>query len=269
MFVDAHCHLDLPAFDGDRDAVIARAVAVGVGGFVVAGINPAGWSRQRQMARTVPGVVWTAGLHPEWVCTVDDSNVDSGLEALPGAFEGPGAARGIGETGLDARGGRAGTLDRQVRAFRAQLATARELAVPVVLHIVGRGAHGRALEVLRGDGVPEPGGMLHAYSGSAEMVSEYGALGLYTSFGGPIVRADARKLHRAAMATPVDRLLVESDAPDLPPPNHASRNEPATVIDVAAALAVLRAATPEEILGSAARNAARLFGSFHFESSDR
>lgn len=261
MYVDAHCHLDCPSFDEDRDAVLARARAAGVTGLVLAGVQPCEWPRQRALAAAAPGVRWTAGLHPMVAAESDDAAIDEALAALPAAFTGEAPASGIGELGLDTRFARKETLPRQLDCFRRQLAVARALDKPVVLHILG--AHGRALEVLRADGLPSAGGMVHAYSGSAELVRDYERLGLHLSIAGTVARPDARKVHLAAAAVSPDRLLIETDAPDLAPPDLGSRrNEPAAVVRVAAAVAAIRGEPVETVLRRAAANAARLFGSF-------
>ncbi|MCB9538850.1 MAG: TatD family hydrolase [Myxococcales bacterium] len=164
----------------------------------------------------------------------------------------------MGETGLDGRFG--DSLEAQTAAFRAHLAFARERDLPVVLHVVR--AHGAALEVLRGDGVPAAGGMMHAFSGSAEVAEVCVDLGLHVSFAGPIVNAHARKLRAAAARVPLDRLLVETDAPISRCPTARRATSPACVRRVAAAVAARAAKTKKTVLRATARNAAALFGPF-------
>lgn len=259
--IDAHCHLDDPRLAPDLDAVLARARAAGVRGCVVAGVDPDGWRAQTELARQVPGVAVTYGVHPRVAAEATDGALDAMLAALDEAVRGGGHARpvGLGEVGLDAwsKDLRA-TLDRQERAMRAQLALARDVDLPVVLHILR--AHGRALELLRADGVPRSGGMVHCYSGPAELVPDYLALGLHVSFAGPVTWPDAAKAAAAARAVPVDRLLVETDAPDLPPvPHRGERNEPAYLPHVVAAVAAARGEDPAEVAATTAANARRLF----------
>jgi TatD DNase family protein len=276
VYVDAHNHLDDDSFDADRDAVFERARAAGVTGFVLGGVNPATWKRQRALAAAHPRVVWTAGLHPHACARLDDAAARAALDALPACFEGEHAARGLGETGLDTHFCAKDTLDRQLRLFREQLALARRLDRPVVLHVVGGGTHSRVLETLRDDGAPRAGGMVHMYGGSSELVREYVALGLCLSFGGPVANPNARRLRKAAAEVPADRLLVETDAPDLPPPDFEPefgarpgaraagggrpRNEPASLPLVAKALAALRDEPADVILARAAERTRALFG---------
>ena len=262
MYIDSHCHLDTEAFDADRADVIRRARAVGVCGFLVAGVSPAGWPRQQRLAEQTPGVRWSVGLHPVWVARADDESLEAALAALEETLAAPGAPSGIGETGLDTHFAPKETLNRQVRGFRRQLDVARSGRLPVVLHVVGRGSHGRALEILRADGPPRAGGVVHAYSGSAELVADYVALGLHIGFAGPVARANAVKVRRAASRVPLERLLLETDAPDLSPQGGRVRNEPSALLVVADAVAELRASHCEVILERSAHNSAYLFGSF-------
>jgi TatD DNase family protein len=265
--IDAHCHLDDAAFDADRDAVFVRSRAVGVVGWLVAGVDPATWARQRALAVAEPGIRWAAGLHPCAVARASIAEREAALIALPSCFQGVRPASALGETGLDTRFVPRDTLEAQVSAFRAQVALARALDLPVVLHLNGPGTHGRALAVLRGDGLPRRGGVVHAYSGSAELVADYVALGLYLSFAGTVARPDARRVHGAARATPGPRLLVETDAPDLAPPGAPRRNEPAALPEILRALAQLRGEDPGALAEQTARNAAELFGAFAAHSA--
>jgi TatD DNase family protein len=269
MYVDAHCHLDDERLADIEAEVFARAADAGVSGFVVAGVDPASWARQRALAARRPGVRWTAGLHPCAVASLSAEAIDAAMSALPAAFEGPNAATGLGETGLDTRFCARESLSRQESVLRASLALARALNVPVVLHLNGQGTHARALATLRADGLPRAGGMVHAYSGSAELVAEYVALGLHISFAGTVCRPEARKVHAAARAVPADRLLLETDAPDLTPPDLPRPNEPAALLAVAASVAALRGDSAAALLARSAAACAELFGEFTLRAETR
>ena len=169
------------------------------------------------------------------------------------------AAFSIGETGLDrSRFCKAETLPRQEHAFRAQLALARALNLPVILHILG--AHGRALELLASDGLPAAGGMVHSYSGSAEMVAQYEELGLYVSFSASVTRPNAARVLKAVRAVSADRLLVETDCPDQPPSSRDSkRNLPEWLVDVVQVVANARGESMDAVAKSTMNNAGRLF----------
>lgn len=260
MYVDSHCHLDDEAFDADRDEVVARARACGIGGFMLAGVDPQTWQRQRQLAATQRGFWWSAGLHPIAVVRSTSEQRTRALQALPECFRGVHAASALGETGLDARFVPRDSLEVQLEAFREQVAIARAHDVPLILHVLGRGTHLRAIEWLERDGVPRRGGVVHSFSGSAETVPQWLALGFAISFSGSVVRPAAERAQRAAAAVPLDRLLIETDSPDLAPPGRGPRNEPGALLDVAAALAKIHGSTPEAILVATSANARRLFG---------
>lgn len=260
MSIDSHNHLDFDDFDADRAAVIARARAAGVTGQIIAGVRPEDWPRQRALAAAWPDLRWTAGLHPQLAATLDAPARAAALDALPAAFEGAHPACAVGEIGLDRQFVDRATVAAQTESFRAQLAFARDRDLPVVLHIVA--THGKVLEWLNRDGLPRAGGVVHSYSGSADMAENYLRLGLHIGFVGTICRPAAQKLHRAARVVPDDRLLIETDAPTQSPPGHARRNEPAALPVVAAALAAHRGTTAEHILAATRRNAETLFGPF-------
>jgi TatD DNase family protein len=136
---------------------------------------------------------------------------------------------------------------------------ARDRNLPVVLHVVQ--AHGLALEVVADDGLPEAGGMVHGFGGSAEVAAEWVRLGAHVSFSTAIARGQSRRLGAACGATPAHRLLVETDAPDqAPTANGRGVNEPANLVLAVEALAALRGATVAEIGTLTAANTRRLFG---------
>lgn len=235
MHLDGHCHLDLPAFDATRDAVIARAAAAGVTGFVLGGVDPAGWARQRALCAAHPRVWRSVGLHP-W------GEGRGSIDAVTAALAEAPRPVAIGEIGLDGHGARAASLGAQAALFRAQLALARDLDLPVVLHVVK--AHGQALELLRQDGLPRAGGVLHRFEGPVGRARAYLDLGLHLG----VARASP-----AAVAIPLARLILESDA-DAP-----GGREPADLPRIAAQIGASRGSDPEEILGASTRNATALY----------
>ena len=232
--LDAHCHLDDPRFDADRDAVIARAWAAGLTGIVVPGVTPDRWRHLPDLARQHPRIRIGFGLHPEALAQLRPAKVQAGLADLPVWLRDHGAAC-VGETGLDRRS--AVPLPEQIRLTRAHLALAAELELPVVLHCVR--AHAALLEVLEEHGPLR--GLLHAYSGSAELVPRYLELGLHLSFGGATTWPEARRPLRALREVPAERLLLETDAPDQAPAScRGGRNEPGFLPEIAARVAEAR-----------------------------
>ena len=247
--IDTHCHLDTVAFDVDREAVIARAVAAGVTGMVVPAIRPRTWAALVAMQR---GPVRVAlGIHPQIVPELArDEVLDA--DAIARAVAEAGACA-VGECGLD---GATGERELQEQLFRAHIRAARIAKRPVVIHVLR--AHDAAPRILREERVHEVGGVMHSYSGGADLVGVYLDLGLHISFAGPVTYANARKPLEAARAVPAERLLAETDAPDQS--SRGGRNEPAFVADVVAALASARGTTVEEMAALTTQNACRLFG---------
>jgi TatD DNase family protein len=255
---DSHCHLH-DARIADADALIARARRAGVAGFLLAGVDPASWPDEEALAGRHPDVCFSVGVHPQVVDQGDDAAAARMVEALAARLDDAARLRpaALGETGLDLRGPRRASRARQERAFRDQLALARAHRLPLVLHVLE--AHARVLELLDEEGVAA-GGVVHAYSGPAELVPRYLAHGLAISFAGSVANPAARRVHAAARAVPDAHLLVETDAPDQTPlARRPAPNEPAFLTDVVAALAELRGATPAAIAALTAANARRFF----------
>lgn len=256
--IDSHCHLDLDVFADDRAAVLARAAAAGVTAVVVPAIRPATWADLTALA-PADGPAWTIalGVHPQVVpeLSAAERALTFELAAAIAAARTP-ATVAIGECGLD---GATGDHDEQERIFRAHLGAARELGLPVIVHVLR--AHDAAPRILREERVGEVGGVLHSYSGPAELVPVYAGLGLSFSFAGPVSWERAKKPAAAAAAVPRDRLLAETDAPDqAPAPHRGGRSEPAMVAAVVAGLARARGEDPAEVAALISANAVRLFG---------
>jgi TatD DNase family protein len=262
--VDSHCHLDFDAFDDDRRAVLRRAADIGIDALVVPGVSPKQWRALPSfLDRHGGGPVALAaavGIHPMIVPELTDSELDAALGALPEAAREAGAVA-IGECGLDGLVAKrpGGDLERQRRAFRGQLDVARRLGLPVMLHVFR--AQADALRVLAETGPLSAGGVVHSYSGSAELVPRWLAQGLHLSFAGSVTRPGAKRPRAAAAAVPPDRLLCETDGPDQTP--HAAptrRNEPAYLSRIIDALAEARGTSPARVGELTARNARTLFG---------
>jgi len=254
--IDTHCHLDVAAFDGDRDDVLARAAAAGVSGILVPAIRPRTWGALRELARrhAAAGVRCTFGIHPQVVPELAPDELAGDLIAR--LAEAARDACAIGECGLD--GGTA-AHELQEQIFRAHLRAARATGKPLVIHVLR--AHDAAPRILREEGPVT--GVLHSYSGGADLVPIYRDLGLAFSFAGPVTYANARRPLASARAIPDELLLAETDAPDQAPQAHRGRrSEPAYVADVIAGLAAARGTTPAAIAALTTANARRLFATW-------
>ncbi|MGH9886809.1 MAG: TatD family hydrolase, partial [bacterium] len=205
--IDTHCHLDVAAFDADRDAVVARAAAAGVAGIVVPAIRPRTWDALRQLVarHAGAGVRSAFGIHPQIVPELAAEELAGDLTAR--LVDAARDACAIGECGLD---GGTPQHELQEQIFRAHLRAARATGKPLVIHVLR--AHDAAPRLLREEGPIT--GVLHSYSGGADLVPVYRDLGLAFSFAGPVTYPNARRPLAAARAVPADLLLAETDAPD-------------------------------------------------------
>lgn len=227
---DAHVHLADAAYDVDRALVIARARRAGVEVFCCCGLTVADGPRLRAVAAEAGGVA-AVGQHPWRAADLDESTLADALAAI--REQNPDT---IGEIGLDAtRAATDAQREHQRRVFRAQLALARELDVPVVLHAVR--AMPEVLTILRRDGLPRRGGMVHAWSAPPDLADDAVAAGLYLSFSPLVLKPRAARVRAAAARVPPDRQLVETDAPS---GAGVDRTEPRDLPAVVAEIAALR-----------------------------
>lgn len=251
--IDSHAHLADAAFDADRDEVLRRARAAGITGVVCIGETLAAASRAREVARTADGDAWwTAGVHPHDAHSFDGSrDLDTIREHLEHG------AVAIGECGLDYHYDHS-PRDRQRHAFAEQLALARELAKPVVVHT--REAEEDTGAMVADAGRASVRGVMHCFTGSHELAETAIDAGWFVSFSG-IITFKRWTDDALLRLIPDDRLLVETDAPYLAPvPHRGKRNEPAHLPLTVARLAMARASTPERIASLTAENARLLFG---------
>ena len=250
--IDSHAHLADPAFDGDRDAVVARARAAGVRGIVCIGESLAAAARARHIARAAPGAVWwTAGVHPH-----DAQSFDAARDLAAIRTHVEAGAVAVGECGLDYHYDHS-PRKHQRQAFSEQIELARELGRPVVVHT--REAEDDTEALVREAGRKGVRGVMHCFTGSHALARAALDAGWCISFSGIITfkRWTDDELLRLV---PDDRLLVETDAPYLAPvPHRGKRNEPAYVPLTIARLALARASTGDRIAMVTEANARRLF----------
>lgn len=251
--VDSHCHLDFDALASDADGVIARAHAAGVETMVTICTKVNEFDKIRPFADKYDRVFCTIGLHPNNV----DEHPDVTLDELVRVGEGR-TVVGIGETGLDYYYDHA-DRERQKASFRTHIAAARALGLPVIVH--SRDAEddtARILEEEMGKGAFP--GVLHCFSSDRRLADAALALGFYVSFAGIVTFKNAEDLRATARAVPLDRILVETDAPYLAPvPMRGKSNEPAFVVHTAAKIAELRNLPVNEIADVTSDNFYRLF----------
>ncbi len=253
--IDSHAHLDGDDFAADLEATVARARAAGVARVVAVGLwrGPGDLGNALALALRWPEFFSaTVGIHPHDAARAgeEDWGRIEALAADPGVV-------GVGETGLDFHYDLS-PRDRQEAAFRRSIRIARQAARPLVIHV--REAEERCLAILREEGLPAPGGVIHCFTGDAAAARAYLDLGLYVSVAGIVTFRTAGAIREAVAAVPRDRLLVETDSPYLAPvPLRGRRNEPANVRLVANQVAQIWGGTVEEVADVTGANARRLF----------
>lgn len=257
MFVDTHLHLDDERYAADRADVVARSAAAGVTQMITIGTNLTNSRAAIALAEQFPGVYAAVGVHPNEAADWDDQS----LETLRALAQHPKVVA-IGEIGLDYYWERV-AHDQQAQVFQAQLGLARALGKPVIIH--DREAHGDVLATLQTwvQEAPPTGapGVLHCFSGDDALAATALALGFFLGVDGPLTFKNARGLQALVAGLPLDRLLIETDAPYLAPhPYRGQRNEPAYVVGVAQAVATLHHCSLEHVATMTTTNARRLFG---------
>ena len=247
MLIDTHIHLDCQA---DPAQMLAAARAAGVGAWVVPGVEPRHWPQLLATVAANPGTLAAPGVHPQ--------AADQWRPELAGALLAMAAERktlAIGEVGLDGLAVPARAVQEQV--FRGMIGIAREAGLPLLLHL--RRATGRALAILREERAFEVGGIAHAYSGSLETARQLLALGFVLGIGGVVTYPEARRLQAVVRDLPAEGLVLETDAPDLPPhPHRRAGNRPEWLALVAARVAELRGWSREETARVTTANARRV-----------
>jgi TatD DNase family protein len=253
MLVDTHCHLDDARFDADRDAVLERARAAGVDCMMAIGTGhgPPDLEAAIRLADRYACVYATAGVHPHDAAKATDDTIPR-LEDLLGHPK----VLALGEIGLDYHYNNSPS-ERQREVFAAQLQLAARAGVPVVIHT--REAWEDTFAIIERHWNPRAGGIMHCFSGGPGEAERCIALGFHLSFAGIVTYPKAADVREAARLTPLDRLLVETDAPYLAPvPHRGKRNEPAFVAQTARQIAELRAEPFERVAAQTSINWRRL-----------
>lgn len=251
--IDSHCHLDFPDFAPELDAVVDRARAAGVGRMITISTRVDQFASISALADSYPDIFCTVGTHPEHANEETDVTADhlTDLALHPKCV-------GIGETGLDYH---YDTVPHDVaeRVFRTHIAAARQSGLPLVIH--AREADEDIAGILRDEmGKGAFTGLLHCFTSSRMLAETALSLGLFISFSGVLTFKKAENLREVALAVPLDRLLVETDAPFLAPvPYRGKRNEPAFVAETARFLAELKGVSVETMATETSANVLRLF----------
>ncbi len=243
--IDSHCHLDAAEFDADRAALQAAAVQAEVSQIVVPGVAVNAFARQKKIVADWPGAVAAYGIHPLYVMQAGDGDLQQVHDWL--AKE---PAVAVGEIGLDHY---VAGIDpaRQLAFFRQQLRLARDLDLPVILHV--RAAIDPVLAELRR--IRVRGGIAHAFNGSRQQAEMFLQLGFKLGYGGAMTYPGSRRIRQLAASLPDDAFVLETDAPDIPPVwLGRGRNSPAELPRIAAVMAELRQQTLAEVVALSSAN---------------
>ena len=261
-WIDSHCHLDAAEFDADCDAVVQRARAAGLTMMVLPAVAASNFDTVRNLANQ-HGLAYALGIHPLYVDRAEDADLERLRTALQERRDDPRLVA-VGEIGLDHL---VPGLDpqRAQRFYIAQLKLARDAGLPVILHV--RRSADALLAGLRR--IEVPGGIAHAFNGSTVQASAFVDQGFKLGFGGAMTFERALQIRRLASDLPASALVLETDAPDIPPDwlyrpaldrragTAQARNEPAQLPRIAQTLAALRGWTPAQTAATTAQNARR------------
>ena len=259
MWIDTHCHLDAPEFDADRAAVVARARTAGVGQIVLPAVGAFNFTTVRDFAHRL-GDAYALGIHPLYVGQAAETDLATLRSALAQHRDDPRLVA-VGEIGLDHF---VPGLDhtRQEHFYVEQLKLAREFALPVILHV--RRSADSLLKHLRR--IPAAGGIAHAFNGSEQQAMAFVELGFKLGFGGSMSFERALQIRRLAQTLPLEAIVLETDAPDIPPhwlyrtaeqraAGATARNEPGELPRIAAVLADLRGLSLAALAAATSANA--------------
>ncbi len=255
--VDTHCHLDQNDFDGDRAAVVERAAAAGVEKMVVVAVTAASSDAVLRLAADYPAVHPAVGIHPNYTAQAAPGDWDhvATLARDPRVVA-------LGETGLD-RFRKDSPFELQQDYFDRHIRLSQELDKPFIVHMRECAADIHAMLEAARRRAPLRG-VMHSFTGDAELAKVCLDLGMYISFAGMVTYKKSADLRSVAAGIPADRILVETDSPYLSPePLRGNRNEPAHVVKTATCVAAERGQTLEEFSAQTTANAQRLFDFGH------
>ena len=251
MLVDSHCHLDFPELAGNIDRLLASMHAAGVDYALCACVSMERFPRMLALVEAHAGLFAAVGVHPD-----ERGGVEPDIDTLLELARHPKVVA-VGETGLDYYR-LEGDLEWQRQRFRTHIRAAREAAKPLIIHT--REAAQDTLRVMREEHAEAVGGVMHCFTESLAVAETAMSMGFYISFSGIVTFKNAQALKEVARAVPLERMLIETDAPYLAPvPKRGKTNEPAYVVHVAEEVARLRGISPAEVAQATSDNFFRLF----------
>ena len=251
MLIDTHSHIDMDNYKDRFDEVIAEAKDFGVEKIVIPGVAPSGFKRIVELCEKYENIYGAVGVHPE-----DLAAFDADAESLIREYLKHPKIVAVGEIGLDYYWDKS-QIERQKEIFEKQILIAKEIGKPVLVH--DREAHFDTLEILKKTKASDVGVVMHCFSGSPEFAMECVREGFYIALGGVVTFKNAKKVKEVAKIVPLERLLLETDAPYMTPvPYRGKENQPAYVKFVAEEIANLRGVSFDEVANATTENAKKL-----------
>lgn len=251
-FIDSHCHFDFRDFDADRSQLWQDCMDAGIRNLIIPGVCPEQWPHLRHLCQTNAGWYYSVGLHPHWLEQTTSAPTDLNT-ALTEASQDE-RCIAIGECGLDKS--IATPLEQQELFLQCQLDVAEATSLPILLHC--HKAHNELLRLLKAR--KNLRGIVHGFSGSIELAQQFIALGFLIGVGGTITYARANKTRNTVAGLPLNCLVLETDAPDMPiAGQQGRRNSPLRIVDIANVLAQLRQQSLYEIAQQTTLNVHNMF----------
>ena len=252
MLIDSHAHLDMKDFEKDLEQVLDRAQNGGITHIIVVGIDIPSSFKALELAKRYDFIFSTVGYHPH---NADDADSHK-LEELSGLVSEP-KVIAWGEIGLDFFRNYS-PPEKQIEIFEQQLEMAFQFNLPVIIH--DRESHEEVFEIIRKKGIKKHEGVIHCFSGDYELAMAFIDIGYYISIPGTVTYKNALQIQDVASRIPLERMLIETDAPFLAPvPKRGKRNEPLFVTHIAQKIAKLRGKDFKEVALQTSENAKRLF----------
>lgn len=257
MLIDTHCHLDAAEFDADREAVWQAAMQSGVRAIVIPGVTAATFQPIMDWCAQHPQAGFALGWHPLFVDQAPEDALQQLQQTIEAVLQGPQAHQllAIGEIGLDFYITRDNEA-HQIAMFEGQLQLARQFALPVILHV--RSAIDTVLKYLRKHGIQQ--GIAHAFNGSRQQADAMAAQGLKMGFGGAMTWPRALRIRQLAAELPIEHLVLETDAPDIPPVwiGHQGRNSSDQLKRIAGEIASIRRIEISQLIEMTGKNSVQV-----------
>lgn len=252
MFIDSHCHLDFPCFSDNFELLLDVLHQKKITKLVIPSTQARGWQRIENLATNYSSIYYALGIHPHFLDSIQDHDLALLKEKL---LLRSGKCIALGEIGLDKYA--PANQDKQELVFTEQLKIAQQIQLPIILHCVKK--QGRSLALLKEIGFTQ-GGVYHAFSGSLEVANEFIKLGFKLGIGGVITYPNSSKIRQTVANLPLESIVLETDAPDMPLYQQATKyNTPENIMTIFECLASLRSESKSQLSKQLYQNVHNIF----------